>query len=90
VSGPGGLGSKAPSSHGRWDVAGGCVPEPALLGLVNATLTGATINGGDHSLFVGGNYSLTACRVDELRQKFLTAGYPSERLIIETNGPACP
>jgi len=62
----------------------------SLLGLVNATLTGSTVNGGDYSLFVGGNYLLPACRVEELRQKFLTAGYPSERLIIETNGPACP
>jgi hypothetical protein len=61
-----------------------------VTGLENAVLTGAGETGGDYSLYVGSNTLFPACRVEALRQKFLAAGYPEARLIIESNGPACP
>jgi hypothetical protein len=62
----------------------------SVRGLENATLTGAATAGGDYSLYVGSNVLLPVCQVEALRQKFAAAGYPPERIIIRTNGQACP
>lgn len=60
-----------------------------IYGFDNVQLTGATITGGDYSVYISDNPLLLPCRAHDIAQVFLDAGYPPGRITVQSSG-SCP